>query len=97
MYEIGISKGIKRRNTYNTRVTLYYKNMAFAGWERLSAANIAAAPCCRRLSRLEAAPTKEITQLNPKCRFGNHLPHYIVGVIAARQGPLFQRVVPEKA
>jgi hypothetical protein len=86
-----------RQNTYNTTVTLYYKNMAFTWWERLPAANIAAAPCCRRLSRLEAAPTKEITQLNPKCRFSNNLPHFIISVLAAPQGPLFPSVVSEKA
>jgi hypothetical protein len=39
-------------------------NMFFIWWERLPAANIAAAPCCHRLSRLEAAPTKEITQFS---------------------------------
>jgi len=38
-------------------LTLYYKNTAFTWWERLPAANISAAPCCHRLSRLEAAPT----------------------------------------
>jgi hypothetical protein len=93
--------------------------MAFTWWERLPAANIAAAPCCRllsrlacdepfgrelrveklrveRLSRAKAAPTKKITQLNPKCRFSNNLPHFIISVVAAPQGPLFPSVVSEK-
>jgi hypothetical protein len=42
----------------STTATLYYKITAFSQWERLPAANISVAPCCRRLSRLEAAPTK---------------------------------------
>jgi len=50
----------------NTTATLYYKNTAFTWWERLPAANIAAAPCCRRLSRLEAAPTKMDKPVKPK-------------------------------
>jgi len=34
-------------------MTLYYKNAAFTWWERLPAANIAVAPGCHRLLRLE--------------------------------------------
>jgi hypothetical protein len=49
-----------------TLATLYYKNTAFIWWERLPAANIAFAPCCHSLSRLEAAPTKVDNPVNPK-------------------------------
>jgi len=51
---------------YSTTATLYYKKTAFAWWERLPAANIVVAPCCRRLSRLEAAPTKVDNTAKPK-------------------------------
>jgi hypothetical protein len=87
----------RRRNTYNTTVTLCYKNTAFTWWERLPAANIALAPRCHRLSRLEAAPTKADNPVKPKCRFSNNLPHYIISVLAAPQGPLFPSLVSEKA
>jgi hypothetical protein len=50
----------------NTTATLYYKNTAFVWWERLPAANITVEPCCRRLSRLEAAPTKVDNSAKPK-------------------------------
>jgi len=46
------------RVIYNNTVTLNCKTTIFTWWERLPAANIVAAPCCYRLSRLEAAPTK---------------------------------------
>jgi hypothetical protein len=42
-------------------------------------------------------PTKEITQLNPKGRFSNNLPHFIISVLIAPQGPFFLGLVSEKA
>jgi hypothetical protein len=36
------------------------------------------APCCNRLSRLEAAPTKLYNPAKPKSRLSNNLPHYII-------------------
>jgi hypothetical protein len=41
----------------------------FTGWERLPAANIAFAPCCHRLSRLDAVSTKVDTPATPRCLF----------------------------
>ena len=48
----------KLKTFLSTTATLYYKYTAFTWWERLSAANIATTPCCRRLSRLESRSHK---------------------------------------
>jgi hypothetical protein len=53
-------------NSAFTAAKRYYKNTIFTWWERLPAANIAVAPCCRRLSRLEAAPTTADNPVKPK-------------------------------
>jgi hypothetical protein len=59
--------------------------------------NIAVAPRCYRLSRLETASTKADKPVKPKCRFINNLPHYSISVLAAQWGPLFPSLVWEKA
>jgi hypothetical protein len=49
----------------NIAITIFYsKNMAFSLWERLPAANIASAPCCKGLSQLRAVSKKKMTERN---------------------------------